>query len=300
LNKARRAQLIPWSAIRDDGFVSYGTPFYDGPDHLFSTFRHQAERMRLDRQRDQPRRLYVACEAAGMAPQLARVADPYGIAVLASGGFDSLTDKHRLGEEWARAGQPVSVLHIGDYDPSGLAIFDAFAEDIGAFAEAYGGDVRFERIAVTPDQARVYNLPSAPPKPRDRRGFESDETWQAEALDPHDLALTLTDAIESRFDRAAYEAVLAEEEKTRLENQGDFAPEPGRALLRLTAPGLVGPPPPVPQGGAKQARSNILKRHPTPEESRDLWVARIRQIMPEGKQRPRVGRGLREQEVRRR
>lgn len=216
LNKARRARLVPWSAIRDDGFVNHGTPFYDGANDLFASFRYQAECMRLDRQRDQPRRLYVACEAAGMAPQLARVVDPYGIDVLASGGFDSLTDKHRLGEQWAGTEQPVTVLHIGDYDPSGCAIYDALAEDVGAFAEAYGGDVLFERVAVTPDQALLYNLPSAPPKPTDKRGFAGDETWQAEALDPQDLARIVTDAIETKFYRSIYEAILAEEEKTRL------------------------------------------------------------------------------------
>jgi hypothetical protein len=30
-----------------------------------------------------------------MVPQLARVAGPFGIQVCSSGGFDSLTDKHR-------------------------------------------------------------------------------------------------------------------------------------------------------------------------------------------------------------
>jgi hypothetical protein len=148
-----------------------------------------------------------------MVPQLARVAGPFGIEVCSSGGFDSLTDKHRNGRLWA--GSVVTVLHIGDHDPSGVHVFSSLAEDIEAFANDYGGDVEFIRLAVTLEQAALYGLPSAPPKPTDRRSFEGDETWQAEALDPRILAAIVSAAIEERIDRALYEAVLDEEQKAR-------------------------------------------------------------------------------------
>jgi hypothetical protein len=82
-------------------------------------------------------------------------------------------------------------------------------------ASPFGGDVEFIRLAVTPEQAALYGLPSAPPKPTDRRSFEGDETWQAEALDPRILAAIVSAAIEERIDRALYEAVLDEEQKAR-------------------------------------------------------------------------------------
>jgi hypothetical protein len=102
-----------------------------------------------------------------MVPQLARIARPFGIEVCSSGGFDSLTDKHRIGQLWADSA--VTVLHIGDHDPSSVHVFSSLAEDIEEFAAAYGGDVEFVRVAVTPEQAALYNLPSAPPKPTDNR-----------------------------------------------------------------------------------------------------------------------------------
>ena len=90
-------------------------------------------------------------------------------------------------------------------------------EDIGAFARCYGGDVEFAQVAITPEQARHRGLPSAPPKPSDRRGrhFSDTETWQAEALDPNDLARILEEAILARLDHATFAAVRDEEEKTR-------------------------------------------------------------------------------------
>jgi hypothetical protein len=131
-----------------------------------------------------------------------RIADPYGIAVYSSGGFDSLTDKHRVAQEWADG--PVTVLHIGDYDPSGVHVFSALADDIGAFAHHYGGDVEFVRLAVRPEQAALYGLAVAPPKTTDRRRFEGNETWQAEALDPRDLALIVQTAIDERINRVRF------------------------------------------------------------------------------------------------
>jgi hypothetical protein len=223
--KARRARHLPMEAIRDDGFVNLEPNFFNSAEHFLSTVRRAAEDFRLDRQRGQPRRLVVMCEAGGMAPQLYRVAEPYGIAVLSSGGFDSLTDKHRLAEKWASDPQPTTVLRVGDYDASGESMFTVLLEDIGAFAREYGGDVKFVQIAITPEQARLRNLPSAPPKPTDRRGrhFTDTETWQAEALDPNDLARILEDAIRERMDLAVHEAILAEEKEIRRELRARLA-----------------------------------------------------------------------------
>jgi hypothetical protein len=213
MNKARRAQLIRMEAIRDDGFTSAQSPFYHSAEVFLFGLRAAAESMRLDRQQGQRSRLVIWCEASGMVPQLARIADPFGIEVCSSGGFDSLTDKHRIGENWAE--KTVTVLHIGDHDPSGVHVFSSLAEDIAAFAAGYGGVVEFVRLAVTPEQARLYTLPSAPPKPTDNRRFEGDETWQAEALDPRTLAAIVEGAIDDRLDRKAYAAVLRAERKAR-------------------------------------------------------------------------------------
>lgn len=217
LNMARRAGRIPMEAIRDDGAVNYEPLCFTSLDDFLAEMRGQAEHLRLDRQTGQPRRLVVMCEAAGMAAQLYRVTEPYGIAVLSAGGFDSTTEKHRLAGKWARAAQPTTVLRVGDYDPSGETMAAVLSEDIGAFVAHFGGDVAFEQVAITPQQARTRGLPSAPPKATDKRGryFTGSETWQAEALDPNDLAAILEGAILARFDHAIYDAVLAEEDDIR-------------------------------------------------------------------------------------
>jgi len=51
------------------------------------------------------------CEASGMVPQLQRIADPFGIGVYSSGGFDSVTAKHQIARLWT--GAPVTVQITG-------------------------------------------------------------------------------------------------------------------------------------------------------------------------------------------
>jgi hypothetical protein len=213
MNKARRARLIGMDAIRDDGFTSELPVFFGSVVDFFDVVRDWAQKLRLDRQKGQARRVVLWCEASGMVPQIARIADPFGIEVMSSGGFDSLTDKHRMGRRWHA--QSITVMHLGDHDPSGVHVFSSLADDIRAFAGTYNADVEFVRLAVTPEQARFYNLPSAPPKPTDNRRFDGEETWQCEALDPRTLAEIVRSAIEERLDLEIYEAVLRAELEAR-------------------------------------------------------------------------------------
>ena len=148
-----------------------------------------------------------------MVPQLERVASEYGISVLSSGGFDSVTSKHSVARrisDW----ECVHVLHIGDHDPSGVHVFYSLAEDVEEFADAYGGEVEFTRLAVTPDQIESMGLPTTPPKRTDNRSF-SGQTCQAEAIPPDELSRIVRDAIESRMDLDVYRQVVDTEADAR-------------------------------------------------------------------------------------
>ena len=201
INRARRAHIIPMDAIRDDGAVTVGDGrFTDGADFL-QTCLQWADRFALDLLQDQPLHVELACEAAGMVPQLARLAAPYGITVRSGGGFDSTTVKHNLGRLYSSMKKPVVLLHVGDLDPSGEHIHLSLAEDLAAFSAHYSGpEIRVRRVAVTPNQRLLYDLPTAPPKKDDKREFEHDFTVQAEALPPDVLAQIVGDEIRWHLD----------------------------------------------------------------------------------------------------
>jgi hypothetical protein len=198
LNRARRARIIPMASIRDDSGVSSSPVSWDSAEQFMRTIREMAADFTLDRSAGQKTRLVVDCEAAGMVPQLERVAHPFGVTVISSGGFDSTTERHRFAAGLADHDRPTEVLDI-DHDPSGTHKFLAMMQDIQAF---------------TPAQITQYGLETAPPKATDKRAFRG-RTCQAEALAPDVLAGILCDAIEARIDGRTYARVLARERRVQ-------------------------------------------------------------------------------------
>lgn len=200
LNKARRAQIINFGAIRDDGTTTDRAPGYADEQQIKRVMR-QVARRGLNLQVDQPISQLVICEAGGMVPQLSRVAHDFGVDVMSAGGFNSVTDKHDLACDIVRDGRPCLIWHIGDYDPSGVHVFQSLADDVIRFAESYDfDDLSFQRLAVTEGQIREYSLPSAPAKRTDNRAFDGRGTVQAEALPPEALASILDQALTEFFD----------------------------------------------------------------------------------------------------
>jgi hypothetical protein len=216
LNKARRARLIPMSVIRDGGGTRINPNMWDDAEHYLRAIRLQAAKIQLDRTEGQDIRLILMCEAAGMVPQLAKVASDYGVPVISSGGFDSTTEKHSFAKELAADGRETEVLHIGDHDPSGAHLFMALMEDVEAFADELGGDVRFTRLAVTPEQIVTLGLETVRKKSTDKRAFNG-ETCQCEAIAPDVLSQIVRDAIESRIDMEVLDDVYANEAEVRKE-----------------------------------------------------------------------------------
>ena len=213
LNRARRAGIIEWDAIRDDGFTKRIPSCWETPVEWAEAVLRSATQYRCDRLTGQERRLVLWCEAGGMVPQLERVATEYSIPVYSSGGFDSVTAKHEVAEEFSRLGS-ATVLHIGDLDPSGVHMFGSLDEDVGAFLKQLGGDVCFVRLAVTREHVEQMGLPTAPPKVTDRRAFAGD-TVQAEAIPPDELARIVRRAILDRLDGNTFDAVIAHEQEQR-------------------------------------------------------------------------------------
>jgi hypothetical protein len=149
----------------------------------------------------QPVAVEVWVEAAGMTPMIARIAHEYGADVFSCGGFDSVTAKYDTARRIARRSRPTTVLHVGDHDPSGLSILDSSAEDVWAFVEGLDGTVpTVTRLAVTEEQIRRYQLPTAPQKTTDQRGERMDHTVQAEALSPDQLEAELRAGLEQVVD----------------------------------------------------------------------------------------------------
>jgi hypothetical protein len=234
LVRARRAKLIAFDAVRDDTVLSYSSPWHEGVEDFWNETGRRIRNYQRDRQTGQRVRVELWCEAAGMAPQLARVADAYSVPVYATGGFGSLTAVRQIADRALARTMPTVLLHVGDYDPSGESIFAAVAEDAAAFVEAdrivNTLRIRPVRVALTAAQVELYQLPTAPPKPSDSRSRHWDGgTCQLEALAPDLLAQLVREAIAHELNLDSLAAQIVREDDDRLELWRGLPPARGAA-----------------------------------------------------------------------
>jgi hypothetical protein len=222
LVRARRARRVPFDVIRDDGPVTYSSRWHHDPEDFWDDTGQRIRDYRRDRQAGQRSYIELWCEAAGMAPQLAKVADEFSVPVFSAGGFASLTAVRLIAERACRRNVPTVLLHVGDFDPSGEAIFEAIAEDAAEFvlADRTIGIQSIEavRVALTAEQVEHYDLETAPPKNSDSRSAKwRGATCQLEALAPDALASILRDQIWTSFNRDVFASQVAAEREDRTE-----------------------------------------------------------------------------------
>ena len=135
LANARRAGFIDFEHLRDDGEASRCDASWATAEDFLARLKRIP--FRFDHMSAQD--VYIECyaEAAGMIGQVERVCSRYGdIAARSSGGFNSVTSKWQLARRIADAGRHRAViLHLGDFDPSGVEIFRCLEGDVRAFLE---------------------------------------------------------------------------------------------------------------------------------------------------------------------
>jgi hypothetical protein len=202
---ARRAGIIPFRAIRDDGIAAEEAWGYRSEAQFWRMKLSGAQSFTFLRQAEQPGYVEVWVEAAGAVPLVRRAVADYGVPIYSCGGFDSLTFKYDAAVRMSHREVPTIVLHIGDNDPRGVALFQAVAEDVEAMAADLDGDVEFMRIAVTPEQITRYQLSTAPAQATDKRGaWKGGDTVQVEAFPPDVLVGEVREAVEAELDMDVY------------------------------------------------------------------------------------------------
>lgn len=210
--KGRRARMLPFNAIRDDGTKTLpGASGYASPAEWWDGELSAAKGYSRDPMEGQEVAVEVWCEAEGVAPIVGAITRPFGVPTYATGGFSSVTVTHEIAQRVLYRGVPTVFLHVGDYDPSGESIFAAMSEDVAAFLEDEGDGDRFDakRVALTLEQVRHYDLPTAPPKKSDTRSASwVGDTCQLEAMDPATLSNVVRTAVETHLDLELRERVL--------------------------------------------------------------------------------------------
>lgn len=239
LVKARRARLVSFNEIIDIGGTTGGGGHgYANLDRFLRGLGSWATYYDRDQFQAQPFHILAFCEAEGLVNTAGEMFGKYGVKLTGTGGFASLTVNHTLAMDIVRRDKPTIFMHLGDFDPSGVSIFESMSQDIGAFvADELGVDFDEEtgetecdddepgfrpvRIGLLPEHIDRWSLESAPPKKSDSRSANwVGETTQLEALKNPQLRSIIDEAIEPiiDWDQVATQQAIGEREDEWIED----------------------------------------------------------------------------------
>jgi len=206
---ARRAGWFPDLVDRTRTIHRYQTfaDAVDALDWVAAIYRH-------DRTEGQRYNLYLGVEKNGIVAQLQAWFGSLGVSVLALGGYASQTYVDDIRTDVETDGRPAVLVYAGDFDPSGEDIDRDFLARTDCFDHV-------ERIALTAEQVRTYNLPPQVGKTTDPRaaGFiaRHGELVQVEldALPPDELRGLYQGTLDRFWDVSTYADALGRERTER-------------------------------------------------------------------------------------
>jgi len=235
INQARLAGMLDWDYIVDRTRNLESLAHWNSPADILSAV---ASQYAVDKWRGQPHRVEVWVEKEALAGIVGQASSGQDVAWFSCRGYTSQSELWGAGQrllKYIQAGQSVTVLHLGDHDPSGmdmtrditdrlrLFIYTDFyrerADELdpkyeaieAAMADRCGGRTALtvKRIALNWDQVQQYDPPPNPAKLSDSRAAKyideyGTESWELDALDPSVLDDLITEEIDHLRDPGAW------------------------------------------------------------------------------------------------
>jgi hypothetical protein len=183
----------------------------DTPQEHFAAAKHYFEKcwsyFHLPHWKGQPVYVEVWLEKQALAALFEQVTDEWHVRLAPCRGYPSLTylweaSEHLNGIE----DREIVILYFGDFDPSGQDIpryiEQSLTDDLGVDTS----NMRFLKIAITPDQIAEYKIPPMPVKHSDSRAAKftaehgEDSAVELDAIDPNVLQDLIRKAISQHFD----------------------------------------------------------------------------------------------------
>lgn len=226
VNKARLGGFMDWDAIEDrNRDIEMKTRWASGA----SIVQASADSFHRDMWDSQADRVFIIVEKAALAGVLGAVSRRWDVPLLAARGYPSVSIVREMAlEHFADPiahGQYVTVLHLGDHDPSGIDMTRDLRERFELFlGEEASESFNLRRIALSMEQIEQYEPPPNPAKVTDSRfaGYEREhgsESWELDALEPKQLIALVTDELEQFIDPDAWEQETARTEQIRSQIQ---------------------------------------------------------------------------------
>jgi len=220
---AREQGRVSWEWIVDENREAERVQTWNDPKEII---RAAVRGYRKDYWSTQPEHVEVWSEKGTVRGTLAPVLNKYGITFRVMHGYGSATALHDIAEETENNDKLLTVIYVGDWDPSGLHMSEI---DLPRRIERYNGIANINRIAIgNCDVGRRTELPSfkAATKTKDPRHTWYVENygircWELDALSPVTLRERVEAEILSLLDTDAWNRSV-EVETAEIESMTNF------------------------------------------------------------------------------
>jgi hypothetical protein len=217
INQGRLAGLIDWTAIEDRGRALVSLGHWSTPADIINSAAHTYH---VDLWEGQPERVEVWVEKEALSGIVEKACEPLDVPFFACKGYNSQS------EMWGAAqrlnvhmenGASVTIIHLGDHDPSGIDMTRDIKDRLNMFCGHHGDTPDVHRIALNMDQVSEFNPPPNFAKVTDAR-FDSysakfgNESWELDALDAKTMVRIISGAIEEHLDTELFNRRKAEKE----------------------------------------------------------------------------------------
>ena len=216
LKKLRELGLVPYSWIIDTTRLGYHVNTFSSPAEFVESHAHL---YRADLWSEVSRYVEVWCESRSLAGVIQATCNELAVSLYPAGGFSSWSFIYNAAREIRHVfdsdpnKQDALILYIGDYDPAGVLIDKNI--ETGLRKHLPNIDLKFERLAVNPDQIIDMALPTKPRKAGERRALHIQETVEAEAIPAAIMRELLRDRIEDELPSYALEITKLVEQSER-------------------------------------------------------------------------------------
>jgi len=219
--KARLGGHLDWDHLVDNERNLAALGHWNNPADIIHS---AAAGYRIDMWYDQPRRVEVWVEKAALGNVVSRAAQAWDVGWMACKGYVSLSEMYEAGRRLAgyinNDGQDVTILYLGDHDPSGIDMTRDIADRLQMFTRAGPPRLEVRRIALNLDQIRQMDLPSDPAKLGDSRTNSyiqefGEDCWELDAMDPPAMDRLIRDAIAGLVDQDLYDERQARQNSER-------------------------------------------------------------------------------------
>lgn len=221
LTRARMTGIVDWLAIEDMTRFLRERPHFDNP---LDAMEWLTEYYGQDLWTDQKKRFEVWLEKDSLMGTVAKVCRDLDVGYFACRGYSSASELWKASRRllsYPQEPQDVTVIHMGDFDPTGLDATRDIKDKLDIFT--YGG-VNVIRIALTKAQIRKYKPPPFDAKVRDSRydayvQEHGHTCWELDSLPPDKLAGLVRDTITPHINKSKMkkQKQLQEDNRARLE-----------------------------------------------------------------------------------